>query len=154
MIAIDTCVVLWGVRGVPDTQGRPMGDRCALLLDHCDQSQTPVLIPLPVLIESMVTLDDAKHADFVLLLKEDFEVRDLDEKAAMIAVRMERRRRATGIQSTGYTEPKQAIKVDVLIAAIAIANGATHLYTNNVSDFQKIATGEAIQVCELPELTS
>lgn len=130
MIAIATCVVLRGLLG-HDDPGRGMASRARRLIMDCDQKGEKILIPLPAVVETLTRVKTKDQREFVEELASCFVLGEMNQECAVIAGRIERVRCFGPAED--FDSPNPPLKMDALIAAIAIGYGPTHPDDNTVA---------------------
>jgi predicted nucleic acid-binding protein len=148
--AIDTGILIWGIRKMPDPDRPDLVERCEKLIDRLSENRQRVMVPSIAVAEYLMGFDDdgLKKAQREIFEKRLF-VASFDAKAAIIAAELydkeviDKLRNETG-------EKKQCLKADVKIIATAIAHGGTRIYSND-SQFKSLARGR-ITVSDIPRL--
>lgn len=149
MIALDTGILIWGVRGFVQPGREDLIERCRWLIqDHRDR-RIPLMVPSIALAEYLADFDEQSQDEQRKLIGANYFVAPFDNEAAWETARLFDRERVRAIRQNGT--PKQWIHSDLKIIATAIAHGATHLYTDNVKDFQSLAN-DRIQIKPVPAL--
>lgn len=160
MVAIDntTLALLFHPRAKP-----PMDPATKLPLEKCheriekliadlDEDGERVILPTPVLCEFLILAgkDGPEYLDKIENLK-TFFVMPFDKKAAIELAAIELDHRSKGGKKTEPDVPYQKVKFDRQIVAIAKANGAHTIYTDD-GDVRKFATRAGLKVISSWEL--
>ena len=111
-----------------------------------DQNIT-IMVPAPVIAEYLVGATDTQIQELEVL-RRGFEIPSLDAPSSTRAAILQRGGIVNEIRAE-YGTPRQSIKIDAFIIAIAIENHASRIITNNVREFKKLARGQ-ILVDEVP----
>jgi predicted nucleic acid-binding protein len=148
-ICMDTSPLIWGIRGDATRTQEHMIPRARAFIDHLSEHKYAIMVPSPVIAEYFVgaTATQIHEAE---LLRRGFEHPSLDEASAMLAVTLQRGGKLDEIHEE-YGLPKQSIKIDAFIIAIAILNGAEKIITHDVDGFTKLAGGR-IAIEDIPDL--
>ncbi|MGV3485363.1 MAG: type II toxin-antitoxin system VapC family toxin [Planctomycetaceae bacterium] len=149
MIAIDTNILIWGVRKAPDPARPDYVERAAELIKDQHDMKQPILIPSVVLSEYLVGQEESRHAQVIAALGKSFYIAPYDTKAAMIAAKLFNRKTYGDIKA-GHAVQGQCLKADYKVLATAIAHGATALYVDD-GWFKKIVQSH-IAIRDLPPL--
>lgn len=161
IVALDTSVLLLflapGVAPprVPGTSDPlPMArERVEHLIAELDAGKARVLIPTPVLSEVLVNASAAAPAYLEILARSScFRIADFDQRAAVKLAAVVRQATASGDLKGGSTYPRQKVKVDRQIIAIAKVNRAGVIYSDDedVVRFGRRAGLRAVTTAELP----
>ena len=119
-----------------------------LSLDQADQK---VVIPAIVLFEFLVIEPENEHHRLIAGFAERFEIIPFDFRTASIAATLQARRTNSNQNPSTTSTPKQVLKVDCMIAATAIAAGASEVLTHD-RDFEKLLQGSGVKVKKVSEL--
>lgn len=161
MICLDTTPLLWGMKTDIDPENVNYGKiiRVKAYLDHLSEQKERVMIPTPVLAEYLTLIPHAQHANEIAQISDLFYIFPFDNKAASIAAQLHNGVNMPDMlesikQETGETKNyiRQLIKVDLLIIAIAIAQGAAKIITYD-PHLARIA-GSTIEVIAIPVVNS
>lgn len=127
-------------------------ERIEKLIDDLDADGERIIIPTPVLCEFLILAgkDSSEYLDKIENAK-TFLVMPFDKKAAIELAAMELDHRSKGSKKTGPDIPYQKVKFDRQIVAIAKANGARTIYTDD-GDMRKFAIRAGLKVVSTWEL--
>jgi predicted nucleic acid-binding protein len=150
MIAVDTNVLMWGVRGEPDSSGRQMVERCAALFQDLSEQRAKVMVPSIVLAEFLQGQDIESQRQLRAIIGKRFFVAPFDAQAAGIAAELYATSNYKQIQADCNNVYAASLKADYKVVATAIAHGATKLYADD-TQISAIAHGR-ILVVAVPEL--
>lgn len=148
MNAIDTGILIWGIRQHLQSGREDLVPRCKRLIQRI--SDEPILVSAVSLAEYLTGMPGELRGPQYDLINEHFVVRPFGAKAASIAASiydkslMEQAKTETGLVA-GY------IKADLQILATAIAEGAHTIYADDGS-FKTLALGQNIIVKPVPPL--
>jgi predicted nucleic acid-binding protein len=147
--AVDTGVLIWGVRKEPAPDRPDLVERCIHLIETISNRTGGVMIPSIVLSEYLVGLPFVDQARSVSVFKKHFFVAPFDAKAAEIAAEIYSRVEFGKIKAQS-NQCRQCVKADIKIIATAIAHGAARIYTDD-DHFRSMACGK-ILVENIPEI--
>jgi rRNA-processing protein FCF1 len=137
--------------GKPWIKGR---DRVEYLIDRLSAAKTQVLIPTPVMAEVLVRAG-AAIPDYLAKIRaiHGFRIGNFDQKAAVEVALMTGAALSRGSKRAPARSlaPWQRVKLDRQIVAIAKAEGAVMLYTDD-DDLKALATNEHLSVSGIGEL--
>ncbi|MCW8138039.1 MAG: hypothetical protein KIT58_03950 [Planctomycetota bacterium] len=156
MIAVDTMIVVWGLRGAPVNpadETRGMVARAQAFFEGLDPSKERVVVPAPVLAEALVPVaDDPRGMRFYSELLQTLIVGQFDARAAVLAARVANRNMVQARVAAAAIggSSRQQLRVDALVLGVALAQGCRSIVTDNVAEMQKLADGFPIRVSELP----
>jgi predicted nucleic acid-binding protein len=105
------------------------------------------MVPTPVISEYLVGAP-ATELHELEIIRRGFEYPALDLPSARLAAELQRGGVVDAIHDE-FGAPKQSIRIDAFIIAIAIVNGASWIVTNNVKEFTALARGR-IPIMEVP----
>jgi predicted nucleic acid-binding protein len=139
----------------PRTNGpidRPK-ERLNHLITELEKQRAKIVIPTPALAEVLANAGPALKPWLDIIAGHSvFQIEPFDTLAAVEAAIMFDQARARGDWKDGSASPKQKIKVDRQIAAIARRHGAQRLYTNDADLEKVLGPGSSISVVYLSEL--
>lgn len=101
-----------------------------------DETDCGVLIPTPVISEFLSSRDAKIRRGVLTSLQIFADVAEFDLRAAELAARL----RCAYYEEHGLPKglDRQVLTVDMMIAAIAMVNRASHIITHDTDDFEKI----------------
>ena len=149
MIAVDTNILVWGVRKAEDETRPDIVERCVHLIDDYKQRKIVIMIPSPVLGEFLIGYTIEQQREVLSLLTKAFFIAPFDFQAAAVAAELYSKAQFDQIREQEPI-PRQCLKVDYMVAATAIRHGATTLFVND-GHFKTIAAGRII-VSDIPQL--
>jgi predicted nucleic acid-binding protein len=144
LVCIDTMILIWGLKKKAQPGQEIMIQAAEKLLDELEHTSTKVIIPSPVIGELLAPIPQNEHSNFLSLLGKNMIIVPYDMKAAARCAHILRTNTDKGV----YEEIKQEeptitrnhLKVDFMIVAIAVANQANLIYSND-SHIKKFANG-------------
>jgi len=148
MNAIDTGILIWGIRQHLQSGREDLIPRCKRLIESI--SDEPILVSAVSLAEFLTGMPGELQSPQIELINTHFVVRPFGAKAASVAANIynkaaiKQATAETGL-ATGY------IKADLQILATAIAEGAHTIYADDGS-FKTLALGQNIIVKPIPAL--
>lgn len=141
MVVIDATTLLLLLRpgdvGVPldPATGKPLemhAERVAYLVQRLDKAKTRIGIPTPVIAEAFVRAGTAASAILEYIDNNvAFKILSFDTVAAVELARMTQNSLSNRQMRIARKNPYQKIKIDRQIVAIAKANGATEIYSDD-----------------------
>lgn len=149
MKAIDTGLLIWGMRRYVQTGREDMVARCVAFLQDCKSRREVVMLPSVVLAEYLCGLPREVQIIHRDSLQRNYFIAPFDARCADIAAELYDKDNLDALRVLGTG--KQCLKADLQIIATAIAHGATAIYTDNRSDFQTLGRGR-ILIEDIPEL--
>lgn len=149
MNAVDTNILIWGVRKEPDANRPDMVERCSRLIADLQARNITIAVPSVVLAEYLMGHSSVDQKREYLIIGQSFFVPPFDVAAAAICAELYDKETFDAIVSQGV--PRQCLKTDYKVIATAIAARASRIYTDNVAQFRRIA-GNRIMVSEVPAI--
>lgn len=132
IVAIDANVLILWSAAVDRTTAAVI--RLENLLDVVSRASGSIVIPMPSFAEFLVRTDDATTQWMEALeRKKAVVLAPLDKRAAYECSLIDRRAIQAGNKKAGLKEHWQKIKIDRQVVAIARANGATRLISDDAS---------------------
>ncbi len=149
MICLDTTPLIWGVQGIADKSQTGMIARTKRYLRFLRSVNERIIVPTPVMIEYLSGFPAEEQAAQIAILESQFRLPGLDAPAAAIAGMLNAQKSVIQKVRRESDESRQALKIDVEIIAIAIAQKASCIITNNVKEFTALAQ-ERIPIRPVP----
>lgn len=154
IVAVDTSVLLLflaphappprlagGAEPLPHAR-----ERIEHLIATLDEEKARILVPTPVLSEVLVHANAAAPRYLEIIARSGcFQVVDFDQRAAVELAAMTRQAIAEGDYRAGSSSPRQKIKIDRQIVAVAKVWRAAVLYSDD-EDVARIGQRAAIRV--------
>lgn len=107
----------------------------------------PLALPAPVIAEYLVGIPSTERAKTYQVLQKRYVIKDFNAAAALVTASLPK------YNQRDFEASRPCIKVDTMIAAIAIVHGISTLYTHDINDFNKILDGKGVKVSDLPPLS-
>ncbi len=151
MICLDTHVLIWRLgkyaRATPGQE--EMVDRAERYIEYLQREKIEIMIPTPVLAEYLVgaTAQERQEAEVFDIAT---EVCPFDVPAAVFAASLFRETHRIEEMVEEHNIAKDCIKVDIMIAAIAVTRKAQKLITEDVKLFKTLVKNQ-IPVERLPD---
>lgn len=149
MNAIDTNILIWGIRRQADPTRPDMVERCSKLIADLQDRHITICVPSVVMAEYLMGHSSADQKREIGIIGRNFFVPPFDVGAAAICAELFDKATFDAVREMGV--PRQCLKTDFQIVATAIAARANRIYTDNVEEFKRIANGRII-VSPVPEL--
>lgn len=147
VFALDTTIVIWGVRELVPPGREDMVPRCVDLIRSLKERRVPIMFPSVAVAEYLAGFSAAEQKIQQAIISEHFFVAPFDMRAAAVAGELfDKRLMKTVRQETDI--PRQCLKADLKIIATAIAHGATSIHADD-KHFTSMACGR-ILVKEVP----
>lgn len=126
--------------------------RIAALIDHWDAQDAQIIIPAPALSEVLTAMSNPQAVVSGLEGKSVFEIASFCERCAVELALINQAHHAAGKKRGPGEGDWQKVKLDKQIVAIAKANGAKIMYTDdsNQTAFAKEAGLQVAHTWELP----
>jgi predicted nucleic acid-binding protein len=147
--AVDTNILIWGVRKQPDPSRPDMVDRCSKLIADLQARSITIAVPSVVLAEYLMGHSSEDQKREYNIIGQSFFVPPFDVPAAAICAELYDKETFDAIRAEGV--PRQCLKTDYKVIATAIAARCDRIYTDNVAQFRRIANGR-ILVTEVPAI--
>ncbi len=154
MVVFDASILLFVFDASTPSSVPGARERVQYLVERLSEAGENVVIPTPALSECLVHAGPAGPDYLAILGKQScFRIVGFDERAAVEAAIRTYQARQRGQRKGGNPEAsKTKIKFDRQIAAIAIVEGATSIYSDDkdVRGYAREAGIEAYQLSDLP----
>ena len=155
LVCIESQIFIWGVLSQSRPNQKHMIPRAKALIKHLSDNGIRMLLPVPVITEVLTPVPPHEHASVLAFLDKRFQVAPFDNLASYKCAELINKS-LTDEELKKYREeysiPKQKIKFDCMIAAIAITRKAHCIYSEDAG-FKKFVGGE-ISVVQMPNLGS
>lgn len=138
MIALDTPALIWAVSSAR-TATAQSEERIQAM-----QNRGPIIVPAPAFCEYLTGLEPGQIDQAAATISSFAMVAPFDAGAALRATKLMARPRPRHMT-------RQAFKVDVMILAVALAQGAPQLITTDAG-FERLATGQSIRIIGMSDL--
>jgi predicted nucleic acid-binding protein len=150
-VAIDTTILVWGVRKERPKDGRAdLVERCVRLIEWVESDGGSIIVPSIAAAEYLIGCSPESRELQRKELFENFFVAPFDGRAAAIAADLYDRN-LVAIARKGANAPRQSLKADFNVIATAIAHGASCIYAGD-NHMEAFACGR-IPVKTAPEMT-
>ncbi len=149
MICLDTQPVLWGIQAFASEGQKAMINRTRAFLKDISEKGEQIMIPSPVVLESLLTLSDEDMQKQQELLQSRFFIASFDLPASVEAASLLNNRKVIqNLRDSGAR--REHIKIDAQIASIAIVNGAEKIISHD--KYLKSIVQNKISVEEVPDV--
>lgn len=149
MICLDTQPVLWGIQAFASEGQEAMINRTRAFLKDISEKGEQIMIPSPVVLESLLTLSDEEIEKQQELLQSRFFIASFDLPASVEAASLLNNREVIqNLRDSGAR--REHIKIDAQIAGIAIVNGAEKIISHD--KYLKSIVQNKISVEEVPDV--
>lgn len=149
MICLDTQPVLWGIQAFASEGQEAMINRTRAFLKDISEKGEQIMIPSPVVLESLLTLSDEEIEKQQELLQSRFFIASFDLPASVEAASLLNNREVIqNLRDSGAR--REHIKIDAQIASIAIVNGAEKIISHD--KYLKSIVQNKISVEEVPDV--
>lgn len=149
VICIDSHVFIWGIKKKPSPDQMAMVERTEKFFEWADKNNVQVIIPSIVIAEVLIPEPIDTHVKYLELIYETFIVANFDERAALKYAEIAGGRwEDIKALSADSGIRREKMKLDHMIIACRIVNGATAIYSTD-PDVIKFGKG-LIDVKEIP----
>jgi predicted nucleic acid-binding protein len=149
-VCIDTCALIYALNTEskkPDISGKPENQRALKAIESAQAHKATLVIPTVVLSEVLYGFEEEDEPEMLKTLRRAALIPEFDIKTALIAGRI-------GARLRGLKRPKgvsgPAFRVDILVAAAAIASGARFLITYDKQFNSLLAGSPVAPIQDLP----
>jgi predicted nucleic acid-binding protein len=144
VVCLDTQILIWGIKKEASDNRKHMIARATLFLDALEKQKTVCIVPAPVIAELLLKLSPSKHHAFIGDMSQRFIIPPFDANTSAFMARVWRSKH-------GQVDlPRQLIRYDSLIVAVALSAHASCIYSED-EDIEKIAAGH-IEFKRMPEM--
>lgn len=136
IICVDTCLLILAHQPEPVAGQSHLYENAKSYVEWMKNEDSQILLPTPVIAEFLTSRDAEERAMILRDMQVFAQVQDFDLRAAELtgAIRL-KYHDAFGLPEN---QQRQVVTIDMMITAIAIVNGASHLITHDVDDFERI----------------
>ena len=153
IVCIDTNILIWGVRK-ESTEGQEDNIVFAeYFLKSLYKKGNSVIIPTPVIAELLSPIPNELRPKLLNKITELGISSSFDLGASLKYASLFNSVKKHEVQKfkTDSEKSRNAMKVDLMILAIALVNRCDVLYTNNIKDFTIWTKGQPIQILDMPK---
>ena len=147
---LDTHVLIWGIKKQANPTQQNMIDRAARFIQWLEKEKHTVIIPAPVLGELLMKIPVEQHQNFISQFSKNFIIAPFDAHAASQFAYIWQKTGESYQSNNQGNSGREKIKVDCMIVAIAVAQKANVLYSED-ADIIKIANG-FVNVKTIPDI--
>jgi predicted nucleic acid-binding protein len=150
VVCLDTMILIWGVKRESGPSQELKIKNAVAFLKDLEEQGAQIIIPAPVLAEVLTRVPEERFEEISGFISTHFMVMPFDAAAAVVAARLRQTVAGNGVmkQLTDAGVSKREIKLDIQIAAVAIAQHASCIYSND-GEMSKVACG-MIEVKDMP----
>ena len=149
LVCLDTNIVIWGILEQSHPSQTEMIGRAKLLIESLTKNKAKIMLPSPVVTELLINIPQENHAPIIDIISRRFIIESFDMQASLHYVRLWHLKETQRQQARSLNIPKNTIKFDIMILAIAVAKGASVIYSHD-KDIHKLGDG-IIPVENLPQ---
>jgi len=136
IVCIDTDVLIWGTKA---NTGSEQSEKCLnakYFFESLHKDHKTVIVPMVVLAEFLVKIPQSEHSKIMGYFEKSFIIVPIDGLTASVYAQIYQKNK---ISTSELSKPRQAIKIDRLIVASAVAYKADILYSedNDIPNFAK-----------------
>lgn len=146
LVCVDTHVLIWGIKKDSAPSQRIMIERTVNFLHWLQNEQQKIIVPAPVLGEFLMRIPADEHPRITRDIQSKFMVLPYDAAAASLFAQIWQKNKNNGLPAENNGREK--MKTDSLIVAIAVANKASILYSEDPG-IKKFAKG-FIEIRDIP----
>lgn len=134
---IDCCILIWGIQKVAPDGRKEKVDQTLNLLDRLLLEHASVIVPSVILGEFLVRIPTIEHEENIHLIQKSFKIYPVDTNVAVHYARIWNKHHQDD-RDPDCTRVK--MKIDFLVVAIAVANKADVIYSED-PHIKKFAAG-------------
>lgn len=154
IVALDTAILIWGVQGRSSENRTDKIAHARALLQHLQNQKHTVIVPLPSAFEVLLRVPVERQAEVMGTMQQRFKVLPFDARAAVKNAEIWVKRNggpklSDDVRSRWPEATKAELRFDCQIVAIAAANGAEVLYSED-HHVNAFANG-IVKVLPIPE---
>lgn len=144
MVSLDTNILIEAAR-IPSIQNQGIVYGALNVIRGLIERQEDLIIPIPVMFEFLCSQDRLLRDTILKSFMDYGAVAPMDERSAILAANVHSVLRDSGyniprLENISRSDSQEIVKVDMMIAAISVVEGATAIYTRNVRDFEPISS--------------
>ena len=143
LVCLDTQILIWGVKGQASSGQEGMIPKAKSFLRYLDKSGIRSLVPAIVLAELLMPIPPHSRQAFSEFMQKNFIVLPFDTKAAVHFAEIWQSKKEQQVIDELMQNPEIAkahLKADCMIVAIALARGASCIYSHD-EDVQRFGEG-------------
>lgn len=146
IVALDTMILIWGIRRGGKPSQRQLEQRAKILLRQLEDDRAQIVVPSIVIAELLVPVLPANHGAFIIELQRRFLCPPFDVHAASLAAQLwQLNHTAKPAERLG----RRTLKADVQIVAAAKVAGATRFCSND-RKCRRLAEQLSLTALDLP----
>lgn len=136
LVCLDTSLLILTQQTRPSPGQEDLYKQAQAYEEWLSEGDAGILIPTPVIAEYLCSRDASERRQVIASLQRYADIGDFDLRAAELAARI----RLSYQEKFGLPKgwARQGLSIDMMIAAIAIVNRASHIVTHDIEDFEKI----------------
>jgi predicted nucleic acid-binding protein len=151
LVCIDSQIFIWGIKKQSNPTQSHLIPYAKSFFEFLSRNNDKILLPAPILSEILAPVPVSEHSKILVLLDKRFQVAPFDNLAALkcaelINIALTSQERIESAEE--HKVPKNKMKYDCMIVAIAITRKANCIYSND-GDIKKHAANQ-ISVLEMP----
>ena len=130
-IAIDTNILIWGIRQAATVGQEAKVDEAGAFLEWAAERGDEITVPATAISEYLVGEPAANHPAILSRLAETFRILPFDLRAVSLAARLRQDPSFLEQQRAAFGTTRVHVKADIEIVATAKACGAEKLFSND-----------------------
>lgn len=153
LVCIDSQIFIWGIKTQSSPTQQEMIPKAKSFIEWLDENDYKLLLPVPMLAELLSPVPALDQPKIMALIDKRFQIASFDSLAAYKCAELIHLSLTTQElieYRKQHSVPKNKIKFDCMIAAIAITRKATCIYSED-EGLKRFAAGQ-INVVGLPNL--
>tara|TARA_Y100001937_G_scaffold50513_1_gene70332 strand:- start:51490 stop:52023 length:534 start_codon:yes stop_codon:yes gene_type:complete len=154
-VVLDTNILVFAIEGPSEpNQDTDLKQRAELLVEKELEKESRVLLPTICLAELLAHNQRNRSKALEAYTRLGLEIRSFDTPAAMHYGRLYKA--ALAERKSASPSTRAILGNDALIAATALASGASRIYSHNTKDFRKWVKnlGDTLAVLDIPPLAA
>lgn len=140
-VALDTTALIFAIEGIRDPARQALGLKVTHLIERLSKAGTPIAVPAVALSEFLVKYREDEVEPLIEQFRANYLVEDFGPKATIILAQILRDKPAVKAARDSASRTGNQIKLDALIAAIALGAGAREIVTRD-RDYETLTGGK------------
>ena len=147
---LDTHVLIWGVKQQAKPSQQHMIERTSNFIQWMENERHTVVVPAPILGEFLMNIPPANHSAITSVFAKRFVIAPYDARAAAIFATIWQKNGKMYRNRVKDEPTREEVKVDCMLVAVAMANNASVLYSED-PHVHELAAG-FVTVREIPQI--
>src|ERR1044072_1822900 len=142
-VALDSQIIIWGIKRIASVGQEENIPKAAALIKQLEKEGCTIIIPMPVIGEILTPVPLSDHAGLLSIISKNIQIIPFDIPAAAKFAEMMQSFKGDEELKKYRLEaiiPREVVKVDYMIAAIAVSRKCDRIYSND-KGLAKFASG-------------